>query len=137
MNERGNTSADKDYKQSEIVNDLAEGQVKAVQLTNGTYITEKLAKSMTKAQAAALEAFPEQMTPLVYQDVIDAFGGKTEVDFNLLPRNYFQLGYEKAEKDILSTIESRLSEIIGDAQPRPALRAELEELIKRIKDGKY
>ena len=42
-------------------------------------------------------------------------------------------GYKQAEKDILSIIESRLSEIIGDAQPRPALRAELEELIKRIK----
>lgn len=48
----------------------------------------------------------------------------------------FRDGYEQAEKDILSTIESRLSEIIGDAQPKPALRAELEELIKRIKDGK-
>ena len=91
---------------------------------------------MTKAEQRALERFPEQMTPLVYQDVIDAFGGKTEVDFNLLPRSYFQLGYEKAEKDILAIIELRLSEIIGDAQPRPALRAELEELIKRINDGK-
>ena len=50
---------------------------------------------------------------------------------------FYNDGYEQAEKDILSTIESRLSEIIGDAQPRPALRAELEELIKRIKDGKY
>ena len=51
-------------------------------------------------------------------------------------RNACRRGYEQAEKDILSTIESRLSEIIGDAQPKPALRAELEELINRIKDGK-
>ena len=51
-------------------------------------------------------------------------------------RDIFVAGYEQAEKDILSTIESRLSEIIGDAQPKPALRAELEELINRIKDGK-
>ena len=49
---------------------------------------------------------------------------------------FYNDGYEQAEKDILSTIESRISEIIGDAQPKPALRAELEELIKRIKDGK-
>lgn len=41
---------------------------------------------------------------------------------------------KKAMKDaILAIIESRLSEIIGDAQPKPALRAELEELINKIK----
>ncbi len=58
-----------------------------------------------RAEERALERFPEQMTPLVYQDVIDAFGGKTEVDFNLLPRSYFQLGYEQAEQDLALTIE--------------------------------
>ena len=42
-------------------------------------------------------------------------------------------GYEQAEKDILSLIESRLSEIPGKTW-WPALRAELEELIKRIKE---
>ena len=46
----------------------------------------------------------------------------------------FRDGYEQAENDILAIIESRLSEIIGDAQPKPALRAELEELINRIKE---
>ena len=45
----------------------------------------------------------------------------------------FRDGYEQAEKDILALIESRLSEIIGDAQPKPALRAELQELINKIK----
>ena len=69
---------------------------------------------MSKAEERALEAY-DTNTPapirIAYRD-----------------------GYEQAEKDILSIIESRISEIIGDAQPRPALRAELEELIKRIKD---
>ena len=88
---------------------------------------------MTKAEQQALIRFPEQMTPLVYQDLIDQFGGKTEIDFNLLPRSYFQLGYEQAEEDILVRIRTRLSEIIGDAQPKPTLRAELEELINKIK----
>lgn len=50
------------------------------------------------------------------------------------PSVAYKAGYEQAEKDILAIIESRLSEIIGDAQPRPALRAELEGLIKQIKD---
>ena len=49
---------------------------------------------------------------------------------------FYNDGYEQAEKDIIAIIESRISEIIGDEQPRPALRAELEELIKQIKDGK-
>lgn len=43
-------------------------------------------------------------------------------------------GYEQAEKDIISLIESRISEIQGDAQPRPVLRAELRELITKIKE---
>lgn len=30
--------------------------------------------------------------------------------------------------------ESRISEILGDAQPKPALRAELQEIIKRMKE---
>lgn len=42
-------------------------------------------------------------------------------------------GYKQAEKDIIALIESRISEIIGDAQPKPALRAELQELIDKIK----
>ena len=63
---------------------------------------------MSKAEERALIRFPEQMTPLVYQDLIDQFGGKTEIDFNLLPRSYFQLGYEQAEKDILIIVKEYL-----------------------------
>lgn len=52
----------------------------------------------------------------------------------------FQKGVAEGKRlmmeEAVSIIESRFSEIIGDAQPKPALRAELEELIKRIKDGK-
>lgn len=48
----------------------------------------------------------------------------------------YRHGYDDAEKDILAIIESRISEILGDAQPKPVLRAELEELIKRIKEEK-
>ena len=47
---------------------------------------------------------------------------------------FYNDGYEQAEKDILSIVESRISEIIGDAQPKPALRAELQELITKIKN---
>jgi hypothetical protein len=51
------------------------------------------------------------------------------------PSVAYKAGYEQAEKDFLAIIESRISEIIGDAQPKPTLRAELQELIKRINDG--
>lgn len=50
------------------------------------------------------------------------------------PSIAYRAGYEQAEKDTISIIESRISEIIGDAQPKPALRAELQELIERIKE---
>lgn len=45
----------------------------------------------------------------------------------------FYQGYEQAEKDIISIIESRLAELLGDAQPTPILRYELRDLIKIIK----
>ena len=44
----------------------------------------------------------------------------------------FKAGAEWQKKNIIATIESRLSEIIGDAQPNPILRIELQELIKKI-----
>ncbi len=77
---------------------------------------------MTRAEEAALKAYPDKEmngVALLFHE----------------QRRLFQDGYETAEKEILALIESRLSEVIGDAQPKPALRAELEELIKRIKDG--
>lgn len=46
----------------------------------------------------------------------------------------YKEGYEQAEKDIISIIESRIAEILGDAQPNPILRAELRELIEKIKE---
>lgn len=44
--------------------------------------------------------------------------------------------YEQAEKDIIAIIESRIAEILGDAQPKPTIRIELKELITRIKEAK-
>ena len=43
---------------------------------------------------------------------------------------------KQAEKDIIAIIESRIAEILGDAQPRPTIRIELKELITRIKEEK-
>lgn len=87
-----------------------------------------------RAERAALMAYPVEMVSLNYQDLIEIFGGKTEIDTNTYPRSLFQQGYEQAEKDIISLIESRLSELLGDAQPTPILRVELQELIKQLKD---
>ena len=58
-----------------------------------------------KAEIAALKAYPVEMTPLVYQDLIDQFGGKTEIDVNTYPRCIFQSGYEQAEEDLTLTWE--------------------------------
>ena len=51
------------------------------------------------------------------------------------PEEAFQKGYEQAEKDIIAIIESRIAEILGDAQPKPTIRIELKELITRIKEA--
>ena len=41
----------------------------------------------------------------------------------------------RERQDIVNLIESRLAELIGDAQPTPILRAELNELLNKIKNG--
>lgn len=57
-----------------------------------------------RAEEAALKAYPVNMTPLNYQDLIEQFVGKTEIDFNTYPRRLFLEGYEQAEKDIKEAI---------------------------------
>lgn len=80
---------------------------------------------MSKAKEKALEAYPEHSVL-----IRPARRGGYYADNHL--REGFIKGYEQAEKDIIALIESSISEILGDAQPKPALRAELQELIKRI-----
>lgn len=74
-----------------------------------------------RAEEAALRAYPKS----------DFDGVETRRKGN---RKCFIQGYEQAEKYIISLIESRLLELLGDAQPTPALRAELRDLIKKIKE---
>lgn len=82
-----------------------------------------------RAEEAALKAYPQKGDNLISQE-----------GYRLMRSIYadgYEAGYEQAEKDIIALIESRISEILGDAQPKPALRAELQELIKRIKEEEY
>ena len=55
---------------------------------------------------------------------------------NVLPIDVriYEIIYNQAVADIVALIESRITEILGDAQPAPILRAELRELIERIKE---
>ena len=66
------------------------------------------------------------------QRALDAYDTNTPAPIRIAYRD----GYEQAENDIISIIGIRLSEIIGDAQPKPVLRAELEEFIKSNYVGK-
>ena len=78
-------------------------------------------RKLSLAEKRALEAYPQD----------------EDRELNFRRTNYriaYERGYMQAEKDVIAIIESRISEIIGDAQPRPVLRAELQELIKRIKE---
>ena len=47
-------------------------------------------------------------------------------------RTIFIKGYEQSQQDIIALIQSRIDEILCDAQPAPILRVELQELIKNI-----
>ena len=46
----------------------------------------------------------------------------------------FIAGAEWQKEKIITLIQSRIGEILGDAQPNPILRAELRELIEKIKE---
>lgn len=63
-----------------------------------------------RAEEAARKAYPVEMVPLNYQDLIDQFGGKTEIDVNTYPRHLFQEGYELAEKDTIERAVKWLKE---------------------------
>ena len=64
----------------------------------------------------------------------NAHGDVIDFESTIILQGACRIGYMQAEKDIISIIESRISEIIGDAQPKPILRMELQDLIRRIKE---
>lgn len=78
-----------------------------------------------RADQKAIEAFPDIPLPNLGKDIVAKRG-------NL--RKAYIHGYEQAEKDIITLIESRIGEILGDAQPAPVLRTELKELNNKIKE---
>ena len=67
----------------------------------------------------------------VFQDSLDY-----HQSMSMWPEDAYLKGYEQAEKDIIAIIESRIAEILGDAQPKPTIRIELKELVTRIKEAK-
>lgn len=83
---------------------------------------------MSRAEERAFEVYQKLSVASVCLD------GTSPVDLNTGARKRFIEGYEQATQDIIALVQSRLSEIVGDAQPKPILRAELEELITKIKD---
>ena len=83
---------------------------------------------MSRASEAAMKAYPEDWEAGYFDDPDEV------TDDNEEAREYFREGYEQAEKGIISLIESRIGEIMGDAQPAPVLRAELREIINKIKE---
>ena len=75
---------------------------------------------MTRAEETALKAYPKST-------------GVRELK-GLSARPVYAAVYEQAKKEIIAIIESRISELLGDAQPNPTLRYELQDLIKKIKE---
>lgn len=79
-----------------------------------------------RAEAAAMKAYPKEIR---YKN-----GIILDIGHQQWIHNYYIQGYEQAEQDIITLIESRIAEIVGDAQPAPVLRIELRELINKIKE---
>lgn len=81
--------------------------------------------------------------PYLYQYLVGKFHafGKVAGILKKLPMDAdtaaFQKGVQEGRRlereDVKSIIQSRIVEILGDAQPNPILRMELQELIKKIK----
>ena len=67
---------------------------------------------------------------------IDAFKAGAEWMAKQLPLPEdsvaFQKGVQEGKRLAIETIRARIDEILGDAQPNPILRMELQELIKKI-----
>ena len=81
---------------------------------------------MTRAERLALEMYPVFMW---YDN-----NCYRNVDAHKEQRVAYKQGYEQSQQDIIAIIQSRIDEILGDAQPAPVLRAELRELIDKIKE---
>ena len=84
---------------------------------------------MKRAVEAGLKVYPPQFSSG------KRFAKRVQgemVDTHRPIRTIFMKGYSQAQQDIIALIQSRIDEILGDAQPKPALRAELQELIKKI-----
>lgn len=84
---------------------------------------------MKRAVEAGLKVYPPQFSSG------ERFAKRVQgemVDTHRPIRTIFMRGYERAQQDIIALIQSRINEILGDAQPKPALRMELQELIKKI-----
>lgn len=82
---------------------------------------------MTRAEEAAIMAYPKG-GGIIWISEFASF----EFDGCAPERKAFQEGYEQSQQDIIALIQSRIDEILGDAQPNPILRMELQELIKKI-----
>lgn len=85
---------------------------------------------MTRAEEAALKAYPVKD----YNKEPNYIHYCDSKMLDEVYRDVFRIGYEQAEKNIISLIESRISEILGDAQPAPVLRTELRGLINKIEE---
>ena len=86
---------------------------------------------MKRAVEAGLKVYPPQFSSG------KRFAKRVQgemVDTHRPIRTIFMKGYSQAQQDIIALIQSRIDEILGDAQPKPALRAELQELIKKIEE---
>lgn len=86
---------------------------------------------MTRAEEAAQKIYKDDMIIIGPRDHDNNFVIPPEKLVGIL-RDATKWGYLAAQKYLIALIQSRIDEILGDAQPNPILRMELQELIKKI-----
>ena len=91
------------------------------------YVAESLIKTPYGNEWSPTPYISRENTEYIRKDIVDEML-KTAED-----HAYFA-GSESMREKVISLIESRITEIMGDAQPAPVLRIELRELIKQIKE---
>lgn len=100
------------------------------------YVEEHYKRCWVEGYIACLQAKDPTLADIAekYAEKLDISKGWFDgCEIDELIKESYKAGAGWQKEKVLSLIESRLSQIMGDAQPRPALRAELRDLIDLIK----
>ncbi len=90
-------------------------------------------KEIDQALDAFIEVLSQHSLLEDLEEAAEKYKTQWDVEHPHSPDIDFIAGAKWMKSKILKLIETRISEIIGDAQPNPVLRIELQDIIDKIK----